>query len=153
MLRQFLTEQAQAYTALGAPRGMAQFILAVADLETSNVRHAETMGEQKECFFNSGKFICTDPERYDYVEGYVITENLPVAIHHGWVWDKVDEIVIEPTIRDLTEETHYLGKRFDLNAQHAASVNWGYWCLFDSPSGPNIQLMNELVPGFFDVAA
>jgi hypothetical protein len=56
-------------------------------------------GEPKMCFKNAADFVTKNSERrYNYVEGYMlISPELPILIHHAWVYDKRKKVAIEVT--------------------------------------------------------
>lgn len=145
MIRLLLEDSVAAWRILGAPDGLSAVMLDIADIETDQYELAEKQGEQKECYYNSAQLTLAHPERYDYVEGFVASDTIPLPIHHGWLWDREREIVVEPTLRRKPgEKLWYLGKRFTAEEYGKISTNWGYWCLFDSAVGPNLELIDRL---------
>jgi len=54
-------------------------------------------GIAKECFRDAFYQVHEDPERYVYCEGYALDPKLGLPVHHGWVWDKETEKVIDIT--------------------------------------------------------
>lgn len=65
----------------------------------------------KECFKNSTDFVMEHSERYDYCEGYVFLPNLPIPIHHAWVWDNKTGTLIDPTLGWMPK-AQYWGVKF-----------------------------------------
>jgi hypothetical protein len=55
-----------------------------------------TPGVPKECFKNSTDYALAHRDHL-YVEGYVMSPKVPVAIHHAWVLNKAG-LVIDPTL-------------------------------------------------------
>jgi len=54
-------------------------------------------GRAKECFTNA--FWLARDNDWLYVEGYVLTPDMPIAIHHAWVVDGGGRL-IDPTLRE-----------------------------------------------------
>lgn len=62
------------------------------------VEPAQFRGKPKQCFQNCFEALLKHPE-LSYCEGYVIDDELPIAIHHAWlINDKLE--VIDPTWND-----------------------------------------------------
>lgn len=51
----------------------------------------------QECFDNSALLALSNPNRYVYCEGYAVADGLGVCIHHAWVYDRVENMVVDPT--------------------------------------------------------
>ena len=68
-------------------------------------------GPIKQCFHNA--FRLAKSKGFIYVEGYVQTSKLPIPIHHAWVADKLNNMVIDNTLHteDNTERA-YFGVKF-----------------------------------------
>lgn len=89
---------------------------------------SEIMPEPKQCFYNAQKLVLNNPEKYEYVEGYVMSR-FPMPIHHGWVIfrHKGKRYLVDPTLRsdhddgftqenlaigEIPEDREYLGRSF-----------------------------------------
>lgn len=59
-------------------------------------------GKPKLCYENASKIAISQPDKYDYVEGFAITKTssgyeIPIPIGHAWLVDKSDGKAIEVT--------------------------------------------------------
>jgi hypothetical protein len=59
----------------------------------------------KQCFFNAQTLACEDPDLL-YVEGFYVTEGLPIPIDHGWNVDRKSGYLLDVTahVAGLTVE-------------------------------------------------
>lgn len=90
-------------------------------------------GTPKECFGNAGYLVAKNPERYIYCEGYAISDKLPIAIHHGWVFDTHTGMAIDPTW-NLEREVCYIGIPFATKFVRYCYQEFGYYSLLDYPA-------------------
>lgn len=56
----------------------------------------------KMCFANCFKLAMENQDKLAYCEGYVLSSDLPIPIHHAWCVEE-DGTLIEPTIGDKAE--------------------------------------------------
>ena len=66
------------------------------DKRTSKLLAKQHDCQLKECYHNAWKADVTG--RYRYFEGYVISDNIPLAMAHSWLVDKNKGTVIDPTL-------------------------------------------------------
>lgn len=52
----------------------------------------------KNCYGNATITMLRDPTKYDYVEGYYMSNHVPFPIEHAWVVDKETHTVVDPTL-------------------------------------------------------
>lgn len=103
-------------------------------------------GKPRECFGNAGHLVARYPDRYIYCEGYAIADKLPIAIHHGWVYDTETGMVIDPTW-GLDKEVCYVGVAFTRRFVHYCYQEFGYYSLLDYPA-----ITKWAIEGFPDYA-
>jgi len=92
------------------------------------------LGTPKECFSNAVDFIMqkdglSEKGRYRYVEGYVMSPKLPMAIHHAWVEDTQTGLAIDPTL-GWNPKARYYGVSFEPAYLRKKLVEHGYYGLF-----------------------
>jgi hypothetical protein len=85
-------------------------------------------GTIKECFRNTFKLVENNKD-LTYVEGFAITENIPLAIMHAWAVNSKGE-VIETTWK--TPGSGYLGVPFNLNYVREITLKRGKWGVIDN---------------------
>jgi len=93
--------------------GQEDFVLKNGKVFTSQKypeKYEKYRGEMKLCFTNAFDLSQRFPE-LTYVEGYGMSSNIPLAIHHAFCVDKKGNVV-DPTWRDQ-EETAYFGVQFN----------------------------------------
>jgi len=148
-IRKFLEDYVNGFAQIGAGDccPIEQVILASCTVETDDAITLEKLCEPKGCFTNAGSLAVAQSEQYEYAEGFVLLDDMPIAIHHGWLMDRFSNQVVETTL-DLTDRTAwYMGVRFP-DTQYTEEVcKWGYWGLFDGATGVNVELLNRLCPG------
>lgn len=68
---------------------MAELVLELGDLETGVPRPAGMRrGRRRYCFATAERRACLTGDgepRYQYVEGYALSGDFPVPIHHAWI--------------------------------------------------------------------
>jgi hypothetical protein len=157
-LREHLTKETASIRIIGGRYLLAEITLAVADFESDKVgrlltaRGAERkLGPMKQCYRNAGMFISRqNSDRYEYVEGFAMRSDINFAFHHAWIYDKERDLACELTLEKISGRIQYLGKRFTPEAYRELSSDWGWWSIFDSGVGPNINYMEELQPGILE---
>lgn len=85
-------------------------------------------GTPKECFSNSTHYVLEHPD-HTYVEGFVLSPKVPIAIHHAWTVNKAG-LVIDPTL-EWRKGSAYFGVKFateDLLRRIRASGYYGLYC-------------------------
>lgn len=76
----------------------------------------EKFGKQKECYFNAWYYVLNKNEskkRYYYCEGYAISSLIGIPMEHAWVYDKVKEIILEVTWKNVG--TDYFGLLYNFD--------------------------------------
>lgn len=53
----------------------------------------------KQCFYNAQKLMLFNVDKYVYVEGFVTSPRVPIAIHHGWAVLKETLQLVDPTLK------------------------------------------------------
>lgn len=101
--------------------------------------------KMKDCFRNA--FLrATSDRSLTYVEGYFMTDRLPLAIHHAWCVQS-DGKVLDTTIRfKPDEQACYMGIPFDTDKMINAVMNEfdGYAGMFTPKGGfTNVELMKH----------
>tara|TARA_R110000803_G_scaffold3216_1_gene10896 strand:+ start:4252 stop:4764 length:513 start_codon:yes stop_codon:yes gene_type:complete len=147
-LRERLQQEVDDWSKLNFPALLQKFVLRVADCEGDTSVRPES-GEPKMCFQNAARLTTYKSRRYEYVEGYILIEGIPLLIHHGWCYDKIKKLIVDPTLPDDERKTLYLGKRFSAEEYLSHVDKWGYWCLFDAV-GINTGLIQSLAPDLLD---
>jgi hypothetical protein len=71
--------------------------------------------------------VIAHPDHF-YVEGYVLSPKVPIAIHHAWTVNKAGQ-VIDPTL-DWREGSAYMGVKFTQKDLLRRIVASGYYGLF-----------------------
>ncbi len=98
----------------------------------------------KECFRNSTNYVIEHRD-HKYVEGYILSDDLPVTIHHAWTLHPEGH-VIDPTL-GWRPDTAYFGVEFELKDVLRRIRASGYYGLFSDGLG-----LHDLVlgsdPGF-----
>lgn len=101
-----------------APVFMHEFVLKYGKVYTGQTLPSKyRLRTMKQCFRNA-KAITERSKALTYCEGFVICEDLPLALHHAWAVNRKGE-VIDPTLRgynDLNasggDRGHYMGVLF-----------------------------------------
>lgn len=96
----------------------------------------------KECFKNSTDFVMEHSKRYEYCEGYVFLPNLPIPIHHAWVWDNEKGHVIDPTL-GWAPKAQYWGVKFSGEFLIANLVKQRYYGLLMQGDSPTDLVMGN----------
>ena len=106
-------------------------------------------GWPKQCFHNAGQLVRRRPKTLTYTEGYGMTAQLGMALHHGWAVHR-DGRVVNPTWTDA-EDTAYLGVRITPEEHRKFTSNdWG--SVLDSPDfTPNLALILHRAPDLRDL--
>ena len=86
-------------------------------------------GTPNECFANATHFVLNHPDHL-YAEGYMMSADLPIAIHHAWAVNRAGE-VIDPTL-GWREGAAYLGVRFPTKDLLRRICKSGYYGLYVS---------------------
>ena len=109
LAHEHLTTMTEAFKELGAEKTLYGFVLEHG-IEYTEVRHAEDLGTPKECYSNAARSLINGVD-VTYVEGYIISEDLPIPILHAWLVD-AEGVVIETTLARDLDKTHYFGVPF-----------------------------------------
>ncbi len=73
------------------------------------VTNNDEMLMPRQCFTNASR--CALLPQYEYVEGFVQPPGIPIPISHAWIYDRVLQVYLDPTIKDAENHTYY-GLRF-----------------------------------------
>ena len=95
----------------------------------------DQLTQEQQCFSNCADLATIYNKQYWYAEGFVVSENLMLPIHHAWLVRKSDNQPVEPTLDGTGKydrgETHYMG--FCLRDSRIYDwLNSGYYGLFDA---------------------
>lgn len=110
----------------------------------------EPLGAPNNCFENAGEIVLSMLGDYDYVEGFVISDNLAILIHHAWIVDNSTGDIYETTL-DLNSthrkghNYHYAGIRMDYETYRHELNKWGYWGLFADDIRYNAELFQKIL--------
>ena len=63
--------------------------------------------EAKQCFYNSGTLSASSVGTLQYVEGYCMSDRIPIPIHHAW--NAINGKVIDVTYKHLNDGKPILG--------------------------------------------
>jgi hypothetical protein len=78
------------------------------------------LGTPKECFRNSTLMALENAHQdWHYAEGYVFQPEVPIAIHHAWIWDEKNQHVIDPTI-GWSPKAKYIGLSYSSKGMQEA---------------------------------
>ena len=64
--------------------------------------------QAKQCFYNSGSIATSSVGTLQYVEGYCMSGNIPIPIHHAW--NTINGKVIDVTYKHLNNGKPILGE-------------------------------------------
>lgn len=100
----------------------------------------------KECFSNAAQMTVVDVfnqygEDLEYVEGFVMSPNVPFPIHHAWVTKKGTNTVIDPTL-GWRPNSAYIGVRMTDSYVRKKLVQNGYYGIFTDG-----VMVNDIVRG------
>jgi hypothetical protein len=111
MIQEAIKEQGEALMSFG--NGIMHFFIHRNGQAYVPVKHELPMGEVKQCFANSARFIMGNSERdgYRYCEGLAVRRSLGMLMEHAWVVDRLGN-AYDLTWRD-TEECEYFGVAFE----------------------------------------
>ena len=79
--------------------------------------------KEKECFFNS-QILLTINNKYQYYEGWYITERIPIPIEHGFI--VYDGKIIDITVNNRFKVIEYFGVRIPTEFVCIHIVKTGY---------------------------
>jgi hypothetical protein len=96
----------------------------------------------KECYRNSALTVIRKPDKYDYVEGYYASPDLPIKIEHAWLVDKETGKVVDPTL-GWRPKAAYHGVRFDRKFVIRKMVKNGYYGIMSDGHDMNEVTMGE----------
>src|SRR5262245_18544521 len=106
-LRNYLEGMAESWARLKAPAIMERFVVRNGKpFKGRKLPRSYDRDEAKQCFSNAGRLALME-NGLRYVEGYVIGDNLPIAIHHAWLIDAKGKVV-DTTLKN-PERYQYLG--------------------------------------------
>jgi len=132
-LKRDLENQIAGFDMIGAPSLMQRFVVRNARGEFPGSPYPFTPGTPKQCFTNATKLA--DGSGLTYCEGFVWRVGIPLAIHHAWCMD--GDRVVDPTLRDVTEEDRFLGVEFDMQTVRREILRTGVYGLLDNGRGVN----------------
>lgn len=138
MIVETMKNEIEMWKKIGGQPLMQEYIL-------TNGREFETVqagerGTPKECFRNASLFVLERKDRYSYVEGYaMISKEIPLLIHHAWVYDNQEEISLEVTTEAPMYE--YFGVLFSPSEMTKWLLKNGVYGIIDTGSGFNFELM------------
>jgi hypothetical protein len=143
-IKQDLTERVENWAMLGHPSLLERFVLRNGKAYTPGKRigHKRT---PKECYANAANFVLrrSTKKPATYVEGFVISNKLPIPILHAWVSMSGDDAM------DLTldaENYQYFGVAFDTDTLRKEVIRNGVYGLLDTGLGLNWKLMFKVDP-------
>lgn len=100
------------------------------------------LGEPKMCFRNAAQYVTENGDRYNYVEGYMlISPEIPLLIHHAWVYDKRKKVAIEVTTD--SPRAAYYGVQYTRKALWKWLSKLGYYGIQASDITINAELMKK----------
>lgn len=125
---------------LGSPALVERFVLRKGRSYQPATIHAN-VGEPKQCYRNATLYAF-DHHYATYVEGFIISPDLPFAIQHAWV--EVEGKALEVTLGE--RELIYFGVPFETKLLRAETLKNGFYGLLDTGHGANHELMFRLDP-------
>lgn len=146
MIRERLQQEIAMFEKVGHFALMQKFVLKHGQLFTDATK--VKLGKKKECFKNSADLVIRD-RRYEYFEGYLFREELPILIHHAWTVDLSTGLVADPTLREK-EGAEYLGIHFQRDLLIEELMKNKVYGLLDVGIGPNVPLIRRMDPVLFE---
>ena len=104
--------------------------------------------QMRNCYWNAQEVVDKGRGRYQYAEGYVIREQIPIPILHGWAVDARDRVV-DVTLRECAE-CQYYGIVFTPK-QYKSMRPYGGGPLLDGLHGFQTDNWLKLDPGYKSV--
>lgn len=145
-LREHLQARVDAFTKLRQPGAtlIERFVLhAGVECAGSAPPWGIDPGRPKLCFENATKLVWAD-STLTYCEGFVLREDLPLAVLHAWALDR-DGRVIDNTLRDA-ETCLYFGVRFTRTQLDDELRRNKVYGLLDTGRGVNVRLIQSIAP-------
>lgn len=144
-LKSYLTETTKGWAMLGHPAVSERFVLRNGQVFEGRKRpKGYRRGTPKECFSNSARLVQKDLFGLRYVEGYVISKDLPIPILHAWAIDAEDR-VIDVTIKE-PEKHEYMGVVVSGTELWRELCRLKHFGLIDTGMGLNVRWMFERDP-------
>jgi hypothetical protein len=103
-LRGLLHADVERWRSTGSPPGawLAQaFVLRVGSAwRGSPLSRRRQPMTPKQCFSNAAHIVASGRGRLKYCEGYVLTHDVGLPIHHAWALDTAADAVVDPTLAE-----------------------------------------------------
>lgn len=141
-IQQLIQDHIQAYGAIGHHAVMEKYTLNEGQ-EFPDVVMGKR-GKPRQCFKNAADLVMRNPDRYDYVEGYMVLNGIPLLIHHAWVWDKEANKAVEVTTDGV--RAGYYGVRYDRKELMKWLMKNRYYGIHASDIMINAELMEKYLP-------
>ena len=150
-LREHLAQHVAAWGELAKLQGLVNkgpgmleaFILRHANVSGTgerNMPYGMVRGKPKQCFQNAYR-EADEGGIFTYCEGFAMSANLPIPIHHAWLVNMRGKIY-DPTLRDA-HLYEYLGITVSYPVLHAETDRTGVYGLLDPGSGLNVDFMEQ----------
>lgn len=137
-IRKFVEDEALAWRRLGQQTPIHDFVLEFGSERLGQPFDGEPM-TPKECYRNALHIAMK--QDLLYVEGFAHRRGMPLVIQHAWC-ETSDGRVVDPTWRD-PQEAEYFGVAFNWERVWELTSRLGYYGLYDSGMGINVDLIEE----------
>jgi hypothetical protein len=147
MIQEMIKQQGEHLLHFGG--GLMEFFLHRNGQAYTPVVHDLPMGEMKQCYANTARFIMNQPQSgpFKYCEGLAIRRSLGILMGHAWLVDKLGNAY------DLTwkgsHECEYFGVVFEKNMVMRELNRNGCYGLLDTGMY-NVRLMQKIDPSLMD---
>lgn len=139
MIKEMMIEQLEGWKSLGSPSPLLEYVLDKGE-EFQNVITADRLGERKMCYMNAYNFVLDNSE-YDYVEGYMLLEGIPLLIEHAWVVNKKTGQPVEVTTPN--KAVGYFGVRYSRKEMIRWVLKTGYYGIHFVGELYNAEILKE----------
>lgn len=91
------------------------------------------LGTPKECYSNALKRTIENPDKYIYVEGFIMPEKIPFPIHHAWLVDRGNHTkAYEVTLPPRLGAACGIGVLFNPGYVFSTAIRTGYAGVLDN---------------------
>lgn len=141
MIQKLMQEQKEAWEKLGSYMPLLSYVLDKGT-EYRNVITSKTLGEPKMCYMNAYNYVMDHPD-HDYVEGYMLLEDIPLLIEHAWVFNTKSNEAIEVTTP--TKAIGYFGVRYNQRSMIKWALKSGYYGIHFKGEMYNTELLKDYI--------
>jgi len=145
-IKSLIEKEISSWAQVGHHAMLQRFILEQGREFVAGPRSVKKM-KMKECFRNATQVALSSSE-FTYVEGYVLSEDIPILIHHAWL-TKDGETAMDPT---LDAEGHfYYGVMIPLEELVSEISKSRVYGIFDTGLGLNASYLFDRMPSLKDI--